>query len=186
MEKNLIARCVRKDPKAQYELYKALHPMMLSVCTRYERNKQDAVATMNAGFLKILDRIGERRPEVPFEAWARRIVINTVIDAFRRSKQRKATEVLVDVNNETDNRQANEYLYQIEAEAFADLLLKVPPMSRNVFNLFAIDGHSHAEIAQMLEISEGTSKWHVNNARSILQRALVELAHTSTHKVALR
>ncbi|MEO8068202.1 MAG: RNA polymerase sigma factor [Flavobacteriales bacterium] len=186
MDQTLIARCVRKDPKAQYELYRALHPMMLSVCARYERNKQDAVAMMNAAFLKILDRIGERRPEVPFDAWARRIVINTVIDAFRRSKQRKAVEVLDDVYDEGNTLEANDYLQQMEAEAFADLLLRVPPMSRNVFNLFAIDGHSHAEVAQMLEISEGTSKWHVNHARGILQRALAELAHSSTHKAALR
>ena len=186
MEQTLIARCIRKDAKAQYELYRALYPMMMSVCTRYERNKQDAVAMMNAGFLKILDRIGERKPEVPFDAWARRIVINTVIDAFRRSKQRKSVEVLDDVNDDSNSQEANEYLQQMEAEAFAELLLRVPPMSRNVFNLFAIDGHSHAEVSQLLGISEGTSKWHVNHARGVLQRALAELAHSSTQKVVIQ
>ena len=186
MEQTLIARCIRKDAKAQYELYRALYPMMMSVCTRYERNKQDAVAMMNAGFLKILDRISERRPEVPFEPWARRIVINTVIDAFRNTRQRKAVESLDEEMDGTNASEVNEYLQHMEAEAFAELLLRVPPMSRNVFNLFAIDGHSHAEIAQLLDISEGTSKWHVNHARGVLQRALAELAHSSTQKVALR
>jgi len=67
----------------------------------------------------------------------------------------------------------------MEAEAFAAMLLRVPTMSRNVFNLFAIDGFAHAEIAQMMGISEGTSKWHVSNARGILQQAIAQLAITT-------
>ena len=186
MDRTLIDRCIRKEAKAQYELYKALYPMMMSVCSRYERNKQDAVSSMNAGFMKILDGIGDRRPEVPFEAWARRIIINTVIDAFRSSKHRKSVESLDETVEDVQATDANDYLRNMEAESFADLLLRVPPMSRNVFNLFAIDGHAHKEIAEMLDISEGTSKWHVNNARCILQRALAELAHSSTRKAVLR
>lgn len=75
--------------------------------------------------------------------------------------------------------EVNDYLRQMEAEAFAELLECVPKMSRNVFNLFAIDGFAHAEIAQLLNISEGTSKWHVSNARGILQQAIARLAVTS-------
>jgi RNA polymerase sigma factor (sigma-70 family) len=186
MEGTLIERCIRKEAKAQYELYKALYPMMMGVCTRYERNKQDAVAMMNAGFLKILDRIGDRRPEVPFEAWARRIMINTVIDAFRRSKQRKANESLAEPVESVDRAEVNDYLSNMEAEAFAELLLRVPPVSRNVFNLFAIDGYGHQEIAELLGMSEGTSKWHVNHARGILQRAILELSQRSSVKLAVK
>ena len=69
----------------------------------------------------------------------------------------------------------NGFLQRMEAEAFAELLLRVPPMSRNVFNLFAVDGYAHAEIATLLGISEGTSKWHVANARGILKKALTAL-----------
>lgn len=186
MEKSLIDRCVRKEPKAQYELYRALHPMMMGICTRYERNRQDAVANMNAGFLKILERIGERRPEVPFDAWARRIMINTVIDAFRRNKERKTAETYDAPLENMDQAEANDYLKHMEAEAFADLLLKLPPVSRNVFNLFAMDGYSHAEIGAMLGMSEGTSKWHVNHARSVLQRAILEMAHSPSTTLAVK
>lgn len=80
----------------------------------------------------------------------------------------------------------NEYLRKMEAEAFAELLARVPAMSRNVFNLFAIDGFSHAEIATMLGISAGTSKWHVSHARQLLQRAIAELAGTPTAKTAMQ
>ena len=88
----LIARCIREEPKAQYELYRVLHGLMMSVCKRYERNEQDAVACMNQGYLKVLKNLKKRRPEVPFELWVRRIMINTMIDAFRMNKERKAHE----------------------------------------------------------------------------------------------
>lgn len=68
--------------------------------------------------------------------------------------------------DDADHREVNGYLNHMEAEAFADLLQRLPPMSRNVFNLFAIDGYAHAEVAELLGISEGPSKWHVSHARS--------------------
>jgi RNA polymerase sigma factor (sigma-70 family) len=182
----LIARCMRQEPKAQFELYGTLHPLLMSICSRYERDRQEAAARLNQGFLKILQSLGSRRPEVPFTAWASRIMINTVIDDFRRDKIRRATEVTYDRIEPSTTVDANEYLQQMEADAFADLLMRVPPMSRDVFNLFAIDGYSHAEISELLGISEGTSKWHVSQARSILRKALTELAEKSTIRTSAR
>jgi RNA polymerase sigma factor (sigma-70 family) len=179
----LIARCARRETKAQFELYRALYPMMMAICSRYERDGSEAKARMNQGFLKILDNIGTRRPEVPFDAWARRIMINTVIDVFRRSRVRKLPEADVDPVN-VDVAEVNEYLREMEAEAFAHLLAQVPPASRNVFNLFAVDGYSHAEIAELLDISEGTSKWHVAHARTILQNALARSMSAVTRPTA--
>jgi RNA polymerase sigma-70 factor (ECF subfamily) len=173
---DLIARCGRGEHRAQHELYKALYGLMMSVCSRYERNRQDAVARMNQGFLKVLTNIDKRGPEVPFELWVRRIMINTVIDEYRKDSQRKAQETLdVQLDNST-LAEVNDYLRHMEADAFAALLAKVPEMSRKVFNLFAIDGYAHAEIAELLGISEGTSKWHVSHARQVLQQAIAHLA----------
>ena len=183
---SLIAGCVRKEPKAQYELYRALYPMMMSICARYERDRQEASATMNEGFLKILENVGSRKKDVPFEPWARRVVINTVIDAHRRGKERKAMESAYINGHEPDGADINEYLKHMEAEAFADLLTRVPTMSRTVFNLFAIDGFSHAEIAEMLGLSEGTSKWHVSYARTVLRNAIAAEALAHTEKTASR
>lgn len=176
IDEALIARCLQQESKAQYELYRALHGMMMSICTRYERNRQDATARMNQGFLKILTSLGQRAPGVPFEPWARRVMINTAIDAFRRDRGRRQHESLEAPLDDAGLAAANEYLREMEAEAFAQLLDQVPPMSRNVFNLFAIDGFTHAEIAELLGISTGTSKWHVAHARTVLQRALSQLA----------
>lgn len=176
----LLERCARQEAKAQYELYRVLYPMMMSICTRYERNRQDAAATMNQGFLKILQHLGRRPDHVPFEPWARRVVINTVIDQFRRNKERMANEQLSDDLGDHDSSEVNAYLAEMEAEAFAGLLERLPPVSRHVFNLFAIDGFAHAEIAELLGISEGTSKWHVNNARTLLQKAIGAMAPQRT------
>ena len=179
VDESVIARCIREEPKAQYEMYRALYGMMMSICSRYERNRQDAAALMNQGFLKILQNLGKKRSEVPFEPWARRIVINTVIDGYRKERERKEQETMEQPLEQIPTAEVNDYLRQMEAEAFAELLECVPKMSRNVFNLFAIDGFAHAEIAQLLNISEGTSKWHVSNARGILQQAIARLAVTS-------
>lgn len=172
IDEKLIARCLKEEPKAQYELYRALYGQMMSVCSRYERNRDDALDRVNQGFLKILTNLNKRRSEVPFELWTRRIMINTVIDNHRHEKQRREMESLDAPLDEGTLTEVNDYLKQMDAEAFAQLLARVPDMSRKVFNLFAIDGFGHQEIATMLGISEGTSKWHVSNARSILQQAL--------------
>jgi RNA polymerase sigma factor (sigma-70 family) len=186
IDESLIAGCVRKEPKAQYELYRALYPLMMSICTRYQRDRQEAAATMNQGFLKILDNLGSRRPDVPFDPWVRRVMINTVIDAHRRDKQERAM-VTSDVEaHEVDGSEINGFLEQMEAEAFAEMLLRVPVMSRTVFNLFAIDGFSHAEVAEMLSISEGTAKWHVHHARTVLRNAIARSAMARTAKTVSR
>ncbi len=177
----LIDRCLREETKAQYELYRALYGMMMSTCSRYCHNKQDAVDRMNQGFLKILTNLGKRDPKVPFEPWARRIMINTVIDAYRMDRERKAKETLDGPLDAGTRNEVNDYLAQMETEAFAELLQEVPHSSRQVFNLFAIDGFAHAEIAELLGISEGTSKWHVSHARRILQKAIIRM--TSDHAV---
>ncbi|MBS1568197.1 MAG: sigma-70 family RNA polymerase sigma factor [Bacteroidetes bacterium] len=182
----LIADCIRKDPRAEQELYRVLHPVMMGICSRYERNRQDAAARMNEGFLKVLLNLGKRRPDVPFEAWMRRIIINTVIDAYRKERERKTQERMDMPMDAPTGSEVNDYLRHMEAEAFADLLRQVPEMSRKVFNLFAVDGYSHAEIADLLGISAGTSKWHVSHARQLLQQAISQLAaHPAAAKTVL-
>jgi RNA polymerase sigma-70 factor (ECF subfamily) len=172
----LIARCIREEPKAQYELYRALYGLMMGVCSRYTRNRDDAASLMNQGFLKILRNLDRKRAEVPLEAWVRRILINTVIDAHRKELDRKRHETMEEAMDQLADPEVNEYLAQMESEALAALLDRVPDMSRKVFNLFAIDGYSHAEIATLLGISDGTSKWHVSHARRVLQQAIAAKA----------
>lgn len=185
VDESLIARCLKQEPKAQYEMYRALYGQLMGVCSRYERNRDDAHDRLNQAFLKILNHLEKRRPEVPFELWTRRIMINTVIDEYRKDRQRKAQESLDAELDDSTLVEVNDYLHRMDAEAFAQMLQRVPEMSRRVFNLFAIDGFAHQEIASMLGISEGTSKWHVSHARQVLQNAIARLAATATVKNAL-
>jgi RNA polymerase sigma factor (sigma-70 family) len=159
------------DRKAQYLLYKQCFPVLMSVCSRYRYGEQDAVAAVNQGFLKIIQNL-DRMPEgANFEAWIRRIQINLMIDEYRRNKKYKETMVHpedFEVTAAIYHNSApvhNEGAKQLEAGYLERLLQKLPPVTRQVFNLFAVDGYSHAEIGEMLGISDGTSKWHVNSAR---------------------
>ena len=180
VDEALIQGCIKRDERAEYALYKVLYPLMMGICARYERNPLDAAALLNQGYLKVLNGLASRPPQAPFEAWVRRIVINTVIDRYRREHDRRQHEQLVDTLPATDDHNANADLLEFGAEDLRRAITVLPPMTRNVFNLFAVDGYPHAEIAELLQISEGTSKWHVNHARTLLKRALAERGRVTT------
>jgi RNA polymerase sigma factor (sigma-70 family) len=163
----------RGDRKAQYALYRACYPVLMAVCARYKRDAQEAVAALNGGFLKIVQHLDRyQRDEVPFEAWIRRIMINTVIDEFRREKKwRELTVFTEDIERAHPQEPIdwNEAEQRLDVQYLENLLRRLPPVTQQVFNLFALDGFSHREIAELLGMSEGTSKWHVNHARTKLQ-----------------
>lgn len=161
------------DRKAQYQLYRLCYPVLLAVCFRYRREESEAVAALNDGFLKILQHLHRYNAGVPFEAWIRRIQINTLIDQFRREAKWRDTVQLTEQLEQIADAGAvdwNEADQRLELEQLERLIRQLPPVSRQVFNLFVLDGYSHAEISAMLDISEGTSKWHVSFARNQLRQ----------------
>jgi RNA polymerase sigma factor (sigma-70 family) len=171
----LIKDCQKNDRKAQFKLYRLCFAALMPVCMRYRRNEADASAMMNAGFLKILDNIHTFHPPKPFEAWAKRIMINTLIDDFR--KERNVRELIeytdfADYDDTDELVDLNEADKQFDAERLELLIQQLPPMTQKVFNLYAIDGYKHYEIAEMLGISDGTSKWHLSSARKRLQEMM--------------
>ena len=160
------------DRKAQFQLDRHCYPVLLAVCYRYRREESEAVAALNDGFLKILQNLHRYSPDAPFEAWIRRIQINTLIDMFRREAKWRETMLLSEKLEQASDAGAvdwNEADRRLDREHLEDLIRRLPPVSRQVFNLFALDGFSHAEIGAMLDISEGTSKWHVSFARNQLR-----------------
>jgi len=160
------------DRKAQHQFYREAFPVLMGVCMRYRRDEQEAVSSLNMGFLKILQHLDRIPPNVPLLAWMRRIMINTLIDEFRREKNWREHTVLYETLENEKHEQAcdyNEADQRFNLQQLENMLRLLPPMTRQVFNLFAIDGFSHAEISTELGMSEGTSKWHVNNARKQLQ-----------------
>jgi len=176
VDPDLLERCARKDRKAESELYRVLYGTLMSIARRYEKDVQSAKALVNDAYLKMLNNLDARRPEVPFEAWCRRITINTVINAHRDSRTFNTPTSMADLE-QAQNQHAPDLdgvETMIQAEELQHMLDRLPDMSRKVFNLFAIDGWAHKEIADLLGISEGTSKWHVNHARQRLQEMLLE------------
>ena len=174
VETELIRACRKGDRKAQSRLYEVCYSPLMQVCARYYNNEEDARATLNKGFLKILDNLDRYRPEVPFLAWIRRIMVNCVIDQFRRNKNYKAQMEMVDFQDHSAPAptELNEAEKQYDAAELRAMILNLPVGAQKVFNLFVIDGFSHEEIGKMLGISEGTSRWHLANARKELRAQL--------------
>lgn len=176
IETDLLQACIRKDRRAQHELYKRCYGMMMAVCFRYEKNKEDAEFLLNQAFYKVLKNLHTYQSHVPFEAWIRRITINTAIDEYRKSQRSKLD--YVDTPEQQSPLQAldyNEADKKYNAEELLALIKKLPPISQKVFNLYVIDGYNHKEIAEKLDISEGTSKWHLSNSRKRLKKLLQDL-----------
>ena len=175
IDPQLLQKCIERDRRAQEQLYKRCYPLLMSVCMRYCGNEAEAAAALNLGFLKILNNLKKYRQQVPFVAWTRRIMINTLIDEYRKNKKYKAMHMSTDFEspheyaNAIDYNQADKALDASDIEA---MIRQLPEMSRQVFNLFALDGFSHKEIGKQLGISEGTSKWHVSFARKELRKML--------------
>lgn len=170
IQPHLIALCIKRDRKAEYELYKQSYSYLMSICMRYSRDKDTASEMLNTAYLKILNSLTTYKPEIPFKSWIRRIMVNTLIDEYRRNKREKEKVSYVEEYfDNSDFSEVNEALSRINCQQILEQINRLPEATRKVFNLFAIDGFSHKEIAEMLDISEGTSKWHLNAARQKLK-----------------
>lgn len=172
----LLAGCRRADRAMQQRLYGLYYGYALSICLRYTRQRDEAVEVVNDGFLKVfrdISRFDTDRYEVAssFRGWLKKIMIRTAIDCFRANEKHHLPEDLADIPHEP----IDPGLTPLDTLAYDDLLRLVqllPPAYRTVFNLFAIDGYTHEEIAQHLHISTGTSKSNLFKARAHLQHLL--------------
>lgn len=168
-EAELVAACRQGNPRAQRVLYDQLAAKMMTVCLRYLRHQEDAEEVLMLGFVKVFRALEQYRHEGCLAAWVRRIMVNTAL-SYLRARQPAHLEL------ET----ASAYLAPVAAHAETDLaaadLLRLvqnlPTGYRTVFNLYAIEGYTHVEIAELLGISEGTSKSQFSKARQQLQRQL--------------
>jgi RNA polymerase sigma factor (sigma-70 family) len=167
----LIKRCLDREKRAQYELYSKCYSILMGICFRYTVNKEDAEELLNQAFLKILLNLDKYNQDISFIAWIKRVAINVVIDDYRKNKKYKEKEKHFDIIGESTNTRVdyNAAESNLGIEELKKLILQVPPISQRVFNLYVMDGYKHEEIGEMLGISEGTSKWHLSNARRILK-----------------
>jgi len=186
IDQEIINACIKRDRKAQYALYRQCHAFMMSICLRYATDKEEAAALMNLGFLKILNNLEKRKSNIPFDLWMRKIMINTIIDDFRKNKKRKEMIEYRDlqVGNYEQESTLNIATQKMDLEQLQQFILKLPKISRRVFNLYVVDGYSHAEISRMLDMSAGTSKWHLSTSRQKLQQLILDFNESVKIKIA--
>jgi RNA polymerase sigma factor (sigma-70 family) len=166
--KLLIRGCLKNDRKAQEELYKRYYPAMMALCLRYVREYSDAVEVLNDAWLKVFKQLTRYdAAKAALYTWMRKIVINTALDSLRKQKLIRSREILTMTGEEPGIE--NEAISKLSGDELLGLILQLPVTTRLVFNLYSIDGFSHREIASMLGISEGTSRWHLSDARRQLR-----------------
>ena len=186
IDHSIIRGCLQKDKKSEYLLYKQSFSLLMKVCYRYTSNKDDAMDFVNRGFLKILNNLDKYDFQHPYEAWIRRIMVNVIIDEFRKNKSYKE-HVYMAEHQDLATFQSNTYsINDGEQNLFAseimNLVQQLPAMAREVLNLYVFDGYSHKEIGEMMGISEAASKWHLFNARNILKEKISKLNNSSVRK----
>jgi RNA polymerase sigma-70 factor (ECF subfamily) len=155
---------------------------MYSVCSRYYINKEDRMAALNMIFVRLVQGMNDylkRHDAIPYEQWLRKVSINYIIDEFRKQKRyRELVSLQEDAPAEQLQYEEPENMFDKEAIMLA--IGQLPPMCRTVFNLYAIDGYRHEEIAELLGISSGTSKSHLFKARRKLQEMLSGMNKNAT------
>lgn len=165
-EAQLIAALKRGESRAHKVVYERYAGKMLAVCTRYCANRADAEEVMLDGLMRVFDKIEQFREDGSFEGWIRRIMVTESLMFLRKSKQWRQELPLEDVTVEPDYEWADASLNEND---LLRMVGQLPDGYRTVFNLYAIEGYSHAEIADMLGITEGTSKSQLSRARTMLQ-----------------
>lgn len=168
-EEALIAGCAVNDRRHQEALYMAYFDKMYGMCLKYIRDEEKAMDVLHQGFLKVYKNISNYESKGSFEGWIRRIVYNTMVDFMRQESRLIRFLDIGDYEVKNNNASDQQLLYD-------DLIIeinKLPPASCQVFKYYCIEGYNHAEIAELMGISEGTSKWHLSNARKILQEKIL-------------
>lgn len=164
-DEQLLEAILRQDAKAQRLLYERFARKMFGVCLRYTRSREEAEDYLQDGFLKVFQKLSSFKKEGSLEGWIRRVIVNTCLGHIRQ--QKLSWDELDEINEPAE---AAEVLDKLHASDLLELIRQLPAGFRTVFNLYAIEGYAHQEIASLLGISEGTSKSQFARAR----RQLVE------------
>jgi RNA polymerase sigma factor (sigma-70 family) len=167
--KKIINGCLAGSRRDQELLYRRHAAKLYAVCLQYSGNDEEARDTLQEGFIKIFENLYRYKHEGSFEGWMRRITVNTALEKFRSRHNLYRVDDIDNIQEQEAEPDNDDYA-GLEANDLLDIIRELPPKYRMVFNLFAIEGYSHKEISQMLNITEGTSKSNLSRARNILQR----------------
>jgi RNA polymerase sigma factor (sigma-70 family) len=164
---------LRNDVKSKELIYRHFAPKMYGICLRFAGNEMEADDILQEGFIKVMTKINDFRNEGSFEGWIRRTIINTAINYYRKNLKYSK---FMDIDDCEVNNTSDETIFdKLSKEELINLIHELPNGYRTVFNLNVIEGYTHKEIGQMLNISDNTSKSQLTRARSILQKKVIAL-----------
>ena len=170
--KNIIKECAKENLHAQEKLYRIFAPKMFGVCLRYAKDYTEAEDSLQDGFVKVFSNIKKFRHEGSLEGWIRRIMVNVCLEKYRKQHMMHAVE---NIEIYDSHKFSNDILEKISADELLELIQKLPPRYRMVFNLFVMEGMSHQDISKEMNITVGTSKSNLARGRDILKRKVEEL-----------
>jgi len=163
---SLVKDCLKNEPAAQKQLYELFAPVMLGVCYRYTKSMQDAEDVLQEGFTKVYLHLDKFKASGELGAWIRRIMVTSALNYLKRNKRYR--EELVFAEMPLHPVSDNNPIIQLDAKELSELIRQLPTGFQKIFNLYAIEGYTHAEIGAMLGISDGTSKSQYARARYLL------------------
>ena len=166
----LIIQCKKQDAKAHGELYKRYNRILFAICLRYSPNYAEAEDNLQDAFLTIFKKIEQYHGKGSFEGWMKRITVNTVLQKYRKNRSFE----IVDEGQTEDEEEMEVETDEIPLDYLLKIVQELPDRYRLVFSMYVMDGYQHKEIAEMLGISDGTSKSNLARARTILQKKIEE------------
>lgn len=171
-EEVILKGCLRNDPTAQRELYNQYSPKMLAVCYRYAHNREDAEDMLQEGFIKVFLQLRTFENRGSFEGWIRKIIVHTCINILKKNK--KFNESVDLIHASAIQIREDSVPAVVQVKQIVECIRTLPIGYRTVLNLFAIEGYSHREIAQLLDIEESTSRSQFTRAKSMLEDLLIK------------
>jgi RNA polymerase sigma factor (sigma-70 family) len=171
-EKRLIAGCKARDRSCQSELYNLFGTKMMILCLRYSKDKEEAEEIIQDGFIRVFRCIDQFKSEGSFEGWIKKIMIHCCLRRYRDQLHLHPVVSLEVVN--IDQYEEEDITAYLTSKELLTLIQILPPAARLVFNLFVFDGLKHRQIAELLNISEGTSKSNLSDARAILKKYIYQ------------
>jgi RNA polymerase sigma-70 factor (ECF subfamily) len=176
----IIDGCIEGKRKYQYKFYNLFASKMMGVCMRYAQGQAEAEDILQDGFVKVFSNMHKFQPYGSFEGWVRRIFVNTAIEYYRQRRKFMINDI--DIENQ-DFEFSDDIVDKMAAEEILGLIKEMPDGYRMVFNMYAIEGYSHKEIADEMGISIGTSKSQYSRARSYLQKQMAAQEKKETTKL---
>ena len=180
MKENLdqyIKKCVDNDREAQLKVYQLFSPVLYGLCLKYMRNEDDAKDVFQEAFIIAFQKMGQYKFEGSFEGWIKRIFINKLLETL---KKKKKDVLFLDVFDTDIAAEEELELEPIEQEKLLEYIQELPDQYRMVFNLYVFEKMKHKEIAELLGISEGTSKSNLNRAKNILKKKIMMVVNSKT------